>query len=126
MPIYEYWCETCRKRVEILTFKVGGDEEAACPTCGAKGLRRLISRFVSVKSEEARLEAMTDPSSLAGLDEKDPASVARWLKKMGSQLGEDISGEELDQMADEIASGKGLDGDDDASPGVDSSGPDDT
>ncbi len=113
MPIYEYLCETCRKKVEVLTFRVGGSEDVACPRCGGKRLRRLISRFVSLKSEEARLESMTDPANLAGLDEKDPASVARWLKKMGSQLGEDISGEELDQMADEIASGKGLEDRDD-------------
>ena len=34
--------------------------------------------------------------------------MARWLKRMGGELGEDVSKEEIDQMADEIASGKAL------------------
>lgn len=72
-------------------------------------MRRLISRFVSLKSDEARLEALADPSNLAGLDENDPASMARWMKRMGKELGEDVGSDEIDQMADEIASGKGLD-----------------
>jgi hypothetical protein len=55
------------------------------------------------------LESLTDPSNLSGLDENDPASMARWLKRMGGELGEDVSKEEIDQMADEIASGQGLD-----------------
>jgi len=120
MPIYEYWCRGCKKKVEILTFRIGGNVDAACPKCGGKDLRRLISRFVSLKSEEARLEAMADPASLSGLDENDPASMARWLKKMGRELGEDVSGDEIDQMADEIASGKGLD--EGPSPGGDAGG----
>ena len=120
MPIYEYWCGGCRKKVEILTFRIGGNPDAVCPRCGGKDLRRLISRFVSMKSEEARLEAMADPANLAGLDENDPASMARWLKKMGREMGEDVSGDEIDQMADEIASGKGLD--DGPPPGGDTGG----
>ena len=44
---------------------------------------------------------MADPSSLAGLDENDPASIARWAKKMGKEMGEDM-GEDWDQMVDEM------------------------
>ena len=54
-----------------------------------------------MQSEEARLEALADPSSLSGLDENDPASVARWAKKMGKEMGEEI-GEDWDQMVDEM------------------------
>ncbi len=80
-----------------------------CPHCSSATMKRLISRFTSIKSEEARLESLTDPSNLSGLDENDPASMARWLKRMGGELGEDVSKDEIDQMADEIASGKALD-----------------
>mgnify|MGYP000738822978 CR=1 FL=1 len=44
---------------------------------------------------EARLEALSDPSHLSGLDENDPASMERFMKKMGQELGEDL-GEDLD------------------------------
>ncbi len=48
------------------------------------------------------MESLADPSSLAGLDENDPASMARWVKKMGKEMGEDV-GEDFDQMAEEAA-----------------------
>lgn len=47
------------------------------------------------------MEAMADPSALAGLDENDPKSIARWAKKMGQEMGEDL-GEDWDQMVDEM------------------------
>jgi hypothetical protein len=65
-----------------------------------------MSRFAMVKSEEARLDALADPSSLSGIDENDPKSMARWMRKMGKELGEDFSGEEFDQMVDDMESGK--------------------
>jgi hypothetical protein len=66
-------------------------------------LTRIMSRFASIKSEEDRLESLADPSKWGGLDESDPKSIARFVKKLGSEMGEDINREELDQIADEAA-----------------------
>ena len=63
-------------------------------------MHRLMSRFAAVRSEETRLERLADPSRLGDLDENDPKSVARWMKKMGGELGEDM-GEDVDQMVEE-------------------------
>jgi len=64
-------------------------------------MSRLISRVRVLRSEESRLESLADPSKWGGLDENDPASVARWMKKMSGEMGEDLSSEEVDQMVDE-------------------------
>jgi putative FmdB family regulatory protein len=109
MPIYEYRCADCSKKFEVLVLKAEEASALRCPHCSGAKMKRLISRFTSIKSEEARLESLTDPSNLSGLDENDPASMARWLKRMGGELGEDVSKDEIDQMADDIASGKALD-----------------
>jgi hypothetical protein len=77
--------------------------KAACRYCGSEELEQLFSRFASPKSEESRLESLADPSSLSGLDENDPGSVARWMKKMGREMGEDFAGEDIDQLAEEAA-----------------------
>jgi len=77
--------------------------KAACKFCGGEEVEQLYSRFAMPKSEESRLESLADPSSLSGLDENDPASVARWMKKMGKEMGEDFAGEDIDQLADEAA-----------------------
>lgn len=105
MPIYEYRCNTCRKRVSILTLRVSEEVEPECDKCGSKSLSRLMSRFAMPKSEEARLDALSDPSSLSGLDENDPKSMARWMKKMGKEMGEEFSGDDFDQMVDELEAG---------------------
>jgi hypothetical protein len=76
--------------------------QPACKFCKSRDLEQLFSRFSSPKSEERRLESLADPASLAGLDENDPASVARWMKKMGKEMGEDV-GEDFDQIAEEAA-----------------------
>ncbi len=55
-----------------------------------------MSRFASPKSEEARLESLADPNALAGLDENDPESMARFMKKMGDEMGEDL-GDDMEE-----------------------------
>lgn len=104
MPIYEYRCRACRKKVTILTTRVGAAIDEVCEHCGSRELDRLLSRFAMVRSEESRLDALADESTLDGVDENDPRSMARWMKKMGSELGEDM-GEDFDEMVDEIESG---------------------
>jgi hypothetical protein len=69
-----------------------------------------MSRFATVKSEEARLDALADSSSLGDIDENDPGSVARFMKKMGRELGEDLGGDfesAADEAMDESAADSG-------------------
>lgn len=85
-----------------------------CKFCKSHDMERLFSRFASPKSEERRLESLADPANMSGLDENDPASIARWMKKMGNEMGEDFEGEDIDQIAEEAAqeaSGAGDSGD---------------
>ena len=63
-------------------------------------MTKLISRIARVRSEESRLESLADPSKLGDLDENDPASMARWMKRMGKEMGEEM-GENFDAMVDE-------------------------
>jgi hypothetical protein len=67
-----------------------------------------MSRFATPKSEDARLEAAADPSQLGDLDENDPASVARFVKRMGEEMGEDL-GDDLDAAMDEASGDDGAD-----------------
>ncbi len=112
MPIYEYECLDCHKRSSFLIMNPGKEiSELRCKKCQSPRLARVVSRVNVVKSEEARLESMADPSKLGGLDENDPKSVARWMKKIGKEMGEEMGGEDLDQMVDEaMAEAEGGDG----------------
>ena len=106
MPIYEYRCNQCRKKVSILTLRVSEKVDERCEHCGSTSLTRLLSRFATTKSEDSRLDSLADPSNLGGLDESDPRSMARWMRKMGKEMGEEFAGQEFDEMLDEMESGK--------------------
>jgi putative FmdB family regulatory protein len=104
MPLYEYRCKTCRRRVSLLR-SFSDTSAPRCPECDSEDLMRLVSRVAVLRSEDSRLESMADPSSLAGLDENDPRSVARWMRKMSSEMGEDM-GPEFDEMIDRLEAGE--------------------
>ena len=100
MPIYEYECLACGKRFSLLVLNPRAAAQPACPNCGSRKLERLMSRFATAQSEERRMEKLADPAALSGLDENDPASVARWAKKLGREMG-DGAGEGFDEMVDQ-------------------------
>jgi len=111
MPIYEYDCRDCRRVVSMLILRPSVAAAPTCPRCGGSALSRVMSRFATVKSEEARLESLADPSSLGDLDENDPASVGRFMKRMGQEMGDDL-GDDFNEAVDEaMAEESGGDGD---------------
>ena len=105
MPIYEYRCAPCRRRVQVLTLRASEKPEPLCDRCGSRALDRVPSRFAVARSEESRLDALSDPSQLAGVDENDPRSVARWMRRMSREMGDEAAGPEFDEMVDELESG---------------------
>jgi hypothetical protein len=62
-----------------------------------------MSRFATVKSEDARLESLAESGGLGDVDENDPASVARFMKKMGQEFGDEL-GDDFDSAVDEAMS----------------------
>ena len=106
MPIYEYRCGDCKRRVSVFFRSFATTTEPRCPNCGGEHLARLVSRVAAVKSEEARMEALADPSSFGDVDENDPKSMARFMRKMGDQVGGEDLGPEFSEMVDRLESGE--------------------
>ena len=117
MPIYEYECDGCRRRVSLLVLRPSAAEPPVCPRCGSSALSRVMSRFTTVKSEDARLDALADSASLGDLDENNPASVARFMKKMGRELGDDLGDDFESAMDEAMTEGEGAGDGDAESPG---------
>jgi putative FmdB family regulatory protein len=97
MPIYEYRCADCNRRVSHFyqTFSSAAAATPVCTHCGSANLSRLVSRVFQLKSEDSQLDDLADPSSFGDLDESDPKSVARWARKLGAgeEMGEDGDGD---------------------------------
>lgn len=110
MPVYEYRCDDCRRRSSLffLTLRAAADTEPRCDHCGSTRVRKLVSLFTAPRSEEERLDELADPAAFGDVDEDDPKSVARWARRMGKEMGEDL-GPEYDEMVDAIERGDDVD-----------------
>jgi len=105
VPIYEYRCNGCQRRVSIFQRSIQVAVAAACSHCGSTDLTRLISRVAVMRSEESHFEDLASDASLADLDESNPRSVARWARRMGREMGEEL-GPEFDEMVERMEAGE--------------------
>ena len=125
MPIYEYRCAGCKRRVSVFfqSFATAEQRVAAgeveCPSCGSKELSRLVSRVNTVRSGSAfDSESFGDfddgddaggmfGGMFGGMDGDDPRAIARWARQMKDQLGDDADlGPEFDRALARIESGE--------------------
>lgn len=106
MPIYEYHCNACSRTVSVFQRSMNATVLPRCDGCGGADLARLMSKFAFRKSAGDGLDAdgFDQASLIDGLDEDDPDSVARWARRMGDQMGEDLP-PEFDQMAGQMGAG---------------------
>jgi putative FmdB family regulatory protein len=105
MPNYEYRCLDCRKRFEIfMTFAEYGQKVVQCPKCQSNKVERRIGRIRFARSEESRLENMTEDSSLDGLED-DPRALGKMMRKMSREVGEEM-GPEFNEVIGRLESGQ--------------------
>ncbi len=105
MPIYEYRCDLCKAKFSLFFKSIALVEEPHCTKCGSTDVARLVSSFGVLRSEESRMESLSDESWMGDIDESDPRSIARLAKRMKQEMGEDF-GPELEEMAEQMASGE--------------------
>ncbi len=106
MPIYEYQCDKCHRRTSVLTTRVSERVEPVCKHCGSRALSRLMSRFATPRSEEARMDSLADPAKFSGLDADDPKSAAKVMRRLGREMGDEFGESEFDEAIEELESGK--------------------
>lgn len=109
MPIYDFICLDCNERFDIfLSYAEYGKRRVACPHCKSRHVRRRIPRIRIARSDESRAESLmgdiSDPSALDGL-EKDPRALGRMMRKMGSEMGEELP-PEFDDVVDRLEKGQ--------------------
>jgi putative FmdB family regulatory protein len=106
MPIYEYYCESCRKISSFLLMRASEEIQPYCKNCKSQEVKRILSRVAVIKSEEKRMESLLDPSKFSDLDENDPRSVERMMKRMGQEMGDEL-GEGFEEEMEEALSSPG-------------------
>jgi hypothetical protein len=89
----------------FFSYSEYGSVEPICSHCGSSDLKRVISRVAIAKSEDSRLDSLDPEGMMAGLDEDDPRSLGRFMKKMSSEMGEDM-GDDFNEVVDRLESGE--------------------
>lgn len=104
MPVFEYECRKCRRVSSFLVRNPAAHKPPACPHCGHPETYRVFSRFAAVKTGRAEPAHDSSPD-LDGLDENDPRSLGRVMRKMAEETGEPMP-PEMDQMVRRLEAGE--------------------
>jgi putative FmdB family regulatory protein len=86
MPIYEYQCESCHARTEVLVLSLADERNITCAKCRSKDLNRLVS-LVALCNSKAR-KAASRFEALSKVHPTNPQNVAQYLKERGSRFGD--------------------------------------
>ncbi|MCK5787174.1 MAG: zinc ribbon domain-containing protein [Candidatus Sabulitectum sp.] len=103
MPIYEYYCGTCNTIYQFLIRGKRKTEDLHCPKCNAGDLERVMSKFSTSSSKSRSDDEMA--ADMADIDENDPRSMARAVRKMADEMGEDL-GPELEHALGRLEAGE--------------------
>ena len=104
MPIYEFRCNACGKRVSLFFRSMSTDATGVCDSCGSTELSRLVSRVAIVR-------APLDPGTLNkaelldGVDYTNPASMAGFFRRMGDAF-HDEPNEHMDEIIGRLDHGE--------------------
>jgi putative FmdB family regulatory protein len=105
MPIFEYLCRPCNTIFQFLVRDSSRDPDPACPRCGSRGLERVMSTFSTSSKGSPGTSDVADDPVLAGMDEDDPRSMARAIRHMADEMGEDL-GPELEEAISRLEAGE--------------------
>lgn len=111
MPIFEFTCNTCasNRRFSALVGVVADSKPPACPKCGGVDLKKAVSRFARVRSEDDAIDALAEQAD--NMDADDPKAMRRLMREMAGELGEDMEGDEMEALMDEAMDDEASGGD---------------
>ena len=105
MPVYEYRCNDCRRKIALYVKGFSQSPEVSCTACGSQNLTRLFSSFAIHKPDKAIYEDILSDSRLVrGMEENDPRALAEWSRRMGEGTGE--IGPEYEDMMQRLEKGE--------------------
>ena len=83
MPVYEYRCLNCQRRLSLYFSTFSGSLSPLCPYCNNQTLQRLFSTFAVCKTDKDIYEDILSDSQLVrGMMRNDPKTLAEWERRM--------------------------------------------
>ena len=106
MPIYEYECSSCTFRFQRLVMRHDLEEKIACPECGGRELKKLISRVAYHVSEKDRILSFDPGKSKSDAFYRDTRNIGLEAKKRAQKLGVDL-GEQFETKLERLRTDPG-------------------
>ena len=92
MPVYEYRCGGCGKKVALLVGVTAEPDDESCPSCGSRDLVKMVSRFRRGRSEDDRIDEMSDRLETMG-EPDSGGGMRRLVREMGKAMDDDMADE---------------------------------
>lgn len=102
MPVYEYRCNSCRRRTSVFVRGFSAAVSPTCDSCGGTDLTRLISKFSFQTAEKGPDFSEEDR---ANFEMSDPEHMANWAKEMTGKVDEDVA-PEFERVAKGLETGQ--------------------
>ena len=104
MPIYEYLCTPCNKRVSLFfrSYDETNTKAALCPKCGDSNLKRLIS-IAGITTRENKASDTRKASQDLGSNE--PQALAHTMRSMMNKSGQDY-GSQYNEVVHRLEKGE--------------------
>ena len=105
MPVYEYRCNNCRRRVSVYVRNFAMSPK--CPHCDSEDLSRLFSTFaVRGTYKDIYEDILSDRQLTSGLMRSDPRALADWNKRMSRGMEDETVTPEYEEMLDRMEHGE--------------------
>lgn len=109
MPVYEYRCKSCRRKVSVYVRGFSGTPEVVCNFCGSKDLIRLFSTFAMGRTDmDIYDDILSDPDLTNRMMANDPTALVEWSRRMGGTEGEKTP--EYQEMVERLERGENAEG----------------
>ena len=104
MPIYQYDCAGCDRRVDVFFRSVSSASDPACPECGSVDLSRVMSAFARNRSSSDRVASIDFDQEMGRLRSGSEGDFAKWAKRMGREYDGEL-GSNFGELAEQAESG---------------------
>jgi putative FmdB family regulatory protein len=105
MPIYEYRCGGCGRKVSLLVRRAS--TPLACPQCGSADLNRLFSTFAMHRTDRDIYEdILSDNQLIRSMEANDPRALAEWNRRMSRGMDTDSTEPEYQDVVERMERGE--------------------
>lgn len=106
MPIYQYDCSGCRRRVDVFFRSIKAVvDHPACPECGSTKMKRTVSRIARGRTDAEAIDSIDFEQELGRLESGDERGFARWAQRLGEQY-DGALGTDFSQLAERTFAGE--------------------